>query len=90
MPGLAFAEWGPGDMGLSFGHLDRHDPPYPPEMTEARSRVKAACEKNGLRFLNSARASDVTEMIDEGVKVVAGRQDAAEIGRKHTGRTIPW
>jgi 4-hydroxy-2-oxoheptanedioate aldolase len=90
VPGLAFAEWGPGDMGLSFGHLDRHDPPYPPEMTEARSRVKAACEKNGLRFLNSARPADVTEMIDEGVKVVAGRQDAAEIGRKYTGRTIPW
>ena len=44
VPGLAFAEWGPGDMGMSFGHKDAHDPPYPPEMTAARARVKAACD----------------------------------------------
>jgi hypothetical protein len=29
-------------------------------------------------------------MIAEGVRVGAGRQEAAEIGRKHTGRTMPW
>ena len=87
VPGLAFAEWGPGDMGLSFGYTDRHDAPYPPEMIEARARVKAACDKNGLAFLNAARAADVTQMIDEGVKVLAAREDAAIVGRKHTGRT---
>jgi 4-hydroxy-2-oxoheptanedioate aldolase len=90
VPGLAFAEWGPGDMGLSFGHLDRHDPPYPPEMVEARTKVMAACRKNNLFFLNMARPHDIVEMLDEGVKVVAGGKEAAEIGRKHTGRKQPW
>ena len=89
-PGIAFTEWGPGDMGLSFGHLDRHDPPYPQDMQEARAKVKAACEKNGVFFLNSARPDTVTAMIDEGVRVVAGGKEAAEIGRQHTGRKMAW
>ncbi|HEV2124865.1 MAG TPA: aldolase/citrate lyase family protein [Chloroflexota bacterium] len=90
VPGIAFAEWGPGDMGLSFGFVDRHDPPYPPEMVDARSRVMAACRANGLFFLNMARAHDVVEMLGEGVMVVAANQEAAEVGRKHTGRNVPW
>jgi 4-hydroxy-2-oxoheptanedioate aldolase len=90
VPGIAFAEWGPGDMGLSFGHLDRHDPPYPPEMQAARARVRDGCKANGLRFLNSARPNTVVEMIQEGVRVLAAGQEAAEIGRRHTGRKVPW
>jgi 4-hydroxy-2-oxoheptanedioate aldolase len=90
VPGIAFAEWGPGDMGLSFGHLDRHDPPYPQEMQDARARVFAACKANGVRFLNAARPHNVIEMIDEGVRVLAAGREAAEIGRKHTGRKMPW
>ena len=85
VPGIAFAEWGPGDMGLSFGHLDRHDPPYPQDMIDARARVFAACKQNKVAFLNAARAENVVAMIDEGVKVLAAREDAAVIGRKHTG-----
>jgi len=86
IPGLAFAEWGPGDMGLSFGHLDRHDPPYPKEMIDARAKVLATCRNNKLAFLNSANAQNVVEMIDEGVRVLAAREEAAVIGRKHSGR----
>jgi 4-hydroxy-2-oxoheptanedioate aldolase len=77
-------------MGLSLGFFDRHDPPYPPEMQAARARVLAACKANGVAFLNQVRPPDVVEMIAEGVRVGAGRQEAAEIGRKHTGRTMPW
>src|SRR5438067_5637856 len=87
VPGIAFAEWGPGDMGLAFGHLDRHDPPYPQDMIDARARVKAACDQNRVAFLNAARPENVVQMIDEGVRVLAARQEAAEIGRRHTGRT---
>ncbi len=90
VPGIAFAEWGPGDMGLSLGFVDRHDPPYPPEMEQARARVLAACKANNIAFLNQVRPPDVTQMIEEGVRVGAGGQEAAEIGRRHTGRTIPW
>jgi 4-hydroxy-2-oxoheptanedioate aldolase len=89
-PGLAFTEWGPGDMGMSFGHKDAHDPPYPPEMQDARARVKAACAANGIAFLNSSNPDTITAMIDEGVRVTSGGPETAEIGRKYTKRTLPW
>ena len=38
VPGLTYVEWGPGDMGYSFGDPDAHDPPYSPEMAAARGR----------------------------------------------------
>ena len=90
VPGIAFAEWGPGDMGMSFGHKDQHDPPYSPEMADARARVKAACDANHVAFLNSTNIENITTMIDEGVRVTSGGRDAAEIGRKYTKRTMPW
>src|SRR5438477_6268706 len=46
VPGIAFAEWGPGDMGMSLGFPDNHDEPFPPEMVAARARVLAACKAN--------------------------------------------
>lgn len=90
VPGLAFAEWGPGDMGMAFGHKDAHDPPYPPEMMAARARVKAACDQAGLAFLEMVRADDVIAQLAAGVKIGAATPEAAEIGRRHTGRTLPW
>jgi 4-hydroxy-2-oxoheptanedioate aldolase len=92
VPGIAFAEWGPGDMGMSLGFPDNHDEPYPPEMVAARARVLAACRANNVAFLNTVRPEDVIERIKEGVRVGAsGRgQEAAEIGRRYTNRTMPW
>lgn len=93
VPGLAFAEWGPGDMGMSLGFPDNHDEPYPPEMQAARSRVMAACKANNVYFLNSVGTADVIDKIKEGVMVAAsgrGGQEAAEIGRKYTKRAMPW
>ena len=90
VPGVAFAEWGPGDMGMCFGHMDAHDPPYPPEMAAARARVKAACEQAGVAFLDLVRPDDVARQIDDGVRVGAATGEAAEIGRRHSGRAMPW
>ncbi len=85
--GLAFGEWGPGDMGMSLGHADRHDPPYPAEMAAARARVMAACTDAGLFFLNGANPENVTEIIDEGVMIISGGGEAvARLGRAYTGR----
>ena len=92
VPGISFAEWGPGDMGMSLGYADAHDPPYPMDMVSARQRVKSACEAAGLRFLNAVSAENVAGMIDEGVMVCAtGRsgEAAAKVGRAHTARTMP-
>jgi len=90
IPGIAFAEWGPGDMGMSLGFPDNHDSPYPKPMEDARSRVLAACKANKIAFLNQVRPNDVVAMIEEGVMVGAGGQEAADIGRKHTKRAMPW
>jgi 4-hydroxy-2-oxoheptanedioate aldolase len=90
VPGIAFAEWGPGDMGMSLGHADAHDPPFPPEMSAARARVKAACDAAKVFFLNGVRPHDVVERIDEGVMVGSATEEAARIGREYTGRQMKW
>ena len=92
VPGIGFAEWGPGDMGMSLGHPDAHDPPYPEEMAYARHRVKEVCREAGLYFLNGVTADNVAEMIDEGVMIGSTGQageSAAALGRAHTRRTMP-
>jgi 4-hydroxy-2-oxoheptanedioate aldolase len=90
VPGIAFAEWGPGDMGMSLGHHDAHDPPYPPEMSAARARVKAACDASNVFFLNGVRPNDVKERIDEGVMIGSATEEAARLGREYSKRQMPW
>ena len=93
VPGIGFAEWGPGDMGLSLNLPDGHGPnrSLHPMMREARATVLNACKNNNLAFLNTVRESDVTEMIDEGVRIGAGANEATMAkGREYTGRTMPW
>src|SRR5437016_3250594 len=47
VPGLGFAELGPGDLGLALGYLSVPRDPYPPEMKEARKeRVYSAASGN--------------------------------------------
>src|SRR5436190_9651049 len=92
VPGIAFAEWGPGDMGMSLGFPDNHDEPYPAPMQDARARVLAACKRNDVAFLSGVYAREVEERIEEGVRVISNRDGAvtAERGRKFTNRTMPW
>ncbi len=93
VPGVGFAEWGPGDMGISLDLPDGHGPNrlLHPRMREARAKVMNACKANKLAFLNTMRESDVTEMINEGVQIGAGASEATMAkGRKYTGRTMPW
>ena len=89
VPGIAFAEWGPGDMALSLG-IRGPNPEKAPAMVAARARVFAACKANKIFFLNSMNPSNVTDMIKEGVMVGPANQQAAEIGRKFTNRQMPW
>jgi 4-hydroxy-2-oxoheptanedioate aldolase len=91
IPGIGFAEWGPGDMALSLGvrgpgNVAQKDP----KMVAARARVFAACKANKVFFLNSMSPNDVVAMIKEGVMVGPASQEAAEIGRKFTNRQMPW
>src|SRR5277367_4740686 len=49
VPGIAFAEWGPGDMALSLGVKGGAKDP---QMIAARAKVLAACKANKKFFLN--------------------------------------
>ena len=71
MPGIGFAEMGPGDLSLSLGYF-RPPRPLPDEMEAVRQRVRAACLANGIAFLESATPEDVIEKIDGGARVIAG------------------
>ncbi|MGI9436990.1 MAG: aldolase/citrate lyase family protein [Geminicoccaceae bacterium] len=86
VPGIALGEWGPGDMGMSFGLKEAHDPPYPPEMQAARLKVKNACDKADVAFLDIVTPENVRDQIDDGVRIGAATEEAAAIGRRHSGR----
>jgi 4-hydroxy-2-oxoheptanedioate aldolase len=90
IPGIAFAEWGPGDMALSLGVRNTGRGPMPAPMQQARSRVLAATKAAHVFFLNSVNPDNVVDMIKEGVMVGSGGEQAAEIGRKYTKREMPY
>jgi 4-hydroxy-2-oxoheptanedioate aldolase len=91
IPGIAFAEWGPGDMALSLGvrgngNVAESDP----RMLAARAKVFAACKANKIFFLNSMTPKNVIDMIKEGVMIGPASPEAVEIGRKYTKRQMPY
>jgi 4-hydroxy-2-oxoheptanedioate aldolase len=88
VPGIAFAEWGPADMAFSLGVRD--GTPMPSALQAARAKVFAAAKANKLFFLNSVTPEDVVDMIEEGVMIGSATERAAEIGRQHTRRQMPW
>ncbi len=92
VPGLAFAEHGPRDLGLSYGHLEgRADPPLPPEVVAAGDMVLELTKERGMFFLDNVLPENVEQQLDRGVMIGAGRrEDSAEVGRVHAGRTMPW
>ncbi len=92
VPGLAFAEHGPRDLGLSYGYLEgRADPPLPQEVNEAGDYVLDLTVENGLYFLDNVLPDNVVDQIERGVMIGAGRrEDAAEVGRAHSQRNMPW
>ena len=90
VPGLVFAELGPGDLGLALGYRTVPRDPYPLEMREARECVFSACRKNRVAFLETAAPENIVAKLDEGVRVIAGhREETAIIGRAHQKRTMP-
>jgi 4-hydroxy-2-oxoheptanedioate aldolase len=92
VPGIAFAEWGPRDMGLSYGLLSgRADPPLPKVLQDAGDRVLTACQAADVFFLDNVLPENVAQRIDEGVMIGAGRlRESAEVGRRYTKRKMPW
>jgi 4-hydroxy-2-oxoheptanedioate aldolase len=90
VPGVGFAEWGPGDMAFSLGVRSNGPGPLPPALQAARARVLAATKANKIYFLNTMNADNVVDMIKEGVMMGPANEKTADIGRRYTKRQMPW
>jgi len=98
VPGLSFAEWGPRDTSYAAGHLDvafdygrKPGVVQPPALVAAATRVIRASKEAKLHVLDNAQPDDILAQIAAGMTIIAGGvPEVAEIGRKHTGRTMPW
>ena len=89
VPGIGFAEMGPGDMSMSMKIKRIPGAPLDQRLKDASTRVKKACDKNGVKFLETGTPKNIKEVIDSGARVIAGQsQKAAEIGRKYTKRKM--
>lgn len=99
VPGIAFAEWGPGDMGMSYGLPDAHDPPYPDVMNQAREKIKSALKKNNKVFYSSwndfsmepeNRIKYIIDVLGSGMVGGPDIEEMAKIGREFKGRKLPY
>ena len=89
VPGIGFAECGPGDLHMSYG-VERVGDQLDPRVHEANERVRAACAANGVAFLHGATGDTIAAQIDRGVRVISGGSEAiAQLGRAHSKRTLP-
>jgi len=91
VPGIAFAEWGPGDHGFYLvgnpatagGRGD-----MAPNMVAVRKRVLDATKAAGIKFLNACNEANVIDQLKEGVMICTGGDSpAADKGRAFTKRT---
>lgn len=94
VPGIAFAEWGPGDHGF---YLLGRPGTYTgggeaaPHMGAVRRRVLNATKAAGIMFLNACTENNVIDQLKEGVMICTGGDTpAADKGRAFTKRTDPW
>ena len=97
IPGIGFAEWGPGDQsfflvgpptgtGRGGGERESH-----PAMKKVRERIFNASKAANLFFLNSCNEQNVIDMIKEGVMICTGGETpAAEKGRAYSKRQGVW
>ena len=94
VPGIAFAEWGPGDHGFYImgrpgtyqggGEAD-------PRMAAVRRRVLNATKAAGVKFLNACNENNVVDQLNDGVMICTGGDTpAADKGRAFSKRTDPW
>jgi 4-hydroxy-2-oxoheptanedioate aldolase len=92
VPGLGFAEWGPGDMSWSLGLENAPRQPLNPQLVAARQRIFDACKAAGLARLEGISNPDqVKECIDDGIFVICGKltPEAIAAGKAQTNRVMP-
>jgi 4-hydroxy-2-oxoheptanedioate aldolase len=94
VPGIAFAEWGPGDHGFYImGRPGTYQGggEAAPDMAAVRRRVLNATRAAGIKFLNACNENNVIDQLKDGVMICTGGDTpAADKGRAFTKRTDPW
>jgi 4-hydroxy-2-oxoheptanedioate aldolase len=94
VPGIAFAEWGPGDHGfylLGRPGTYQGGGETAPQMAAVRRRVLEATKAAGVKFLNACNEQNVIDQLKDGVMICTGGDSpAADKGRAFTKRTDPW
>ncbi len=98
VPGISFAEWGPGDHGFFImGRPGTYQGGVGSEaMRAVRARVLAATKASKTMFLNSCSEnpknnSYVIDQIKDGTMICTGGDSpAADVGRKFSKRTDPF
>jgi len=94
VPGIAFAEWGPGDHGfylLGRPGTYQGGGEAAPQMAAVRRRVLEATKVAGVKFLNACTEQNVIDQLKDGVMICTGGDSpAADKGRAYTKRTDPW
>ena len=94
VPGIAFAEWGPGDHGfylLGRPGTYQGGGETAPQMAAVRRRVLEATKAAGVKFLNGCDEQNVIDQLKDGVMICTGGDSpAADKGRAYTKRTDPW
>jgi 4-hydroxy-2-oxoheptanedioate aldolase len=94
VPGIAFAEWGPGDHGfylLGRPGTYQGGGETAPQMAAVRRRVLEATKAAGVKFLNACTEQNVIDQLKDGVMICTGGDSpAADKGRAYTKRTDPW
>jgi 4-hydroxy-2-oxoheptanedioate aldolase len=96
VPGIAFAEWGPGDqafylVGMPQGQGGGEERMMNDAMRQTRSTVLKATKEAKIAFLNACNENNVIDMIKEGVMICTGGDSPhAEKGRQFTKRQGTW
>ena len=92
VPGVGMVEWGPADMSMSFGVPRDPNGNYPPMVVEARNRILETAKREGVVFAAvGTNASNVVDRIDrEQIMFHFANPEAAQVGRRHTNRVMPY
>ena len=91
VPGISFAEWGPGDHGFNVMGPPGSGSNNDPRMVAIRANVLAETKAKGLKFLNACNEETVIDQLKDGTMICTGGDSpAADKGRAFTKRTDPW
>ena len=89
VPGIAFAEMGPGDMSISMGY-GKLPQPWSEALIEINDRVRSACLANSVAFHETLPIDDIKPHIDKGALLFTGwSEDLAKTGLAYTKRQMP-